>query len=64
LLLGLSKAPRDYPNAKNMPHVMVALDMVKNGRPVNVGDHIPYVICMGEFLFLILDITFIYVRRH
>jgi len=43
---GLSKAPRDYPNAKNMPHVMVALDMVKNGRPVNVGDHIPYVICM------------------
>ena len=42
---GLSKAPKDYPNAKNMPHVMVALDMVKNGRPVNVGDHIPYVIC-------------------
>lgn len=42
---GLSKAPKDYPNAKNMPHVMVALGMVKNGRPVNVGDHIPYVIC-------------------
>eukprot|EP00946_MAST-07B_sp_MAST-7B-sp1_P002978 g2978.t1 len=42
---GLSKAPKDYPNAKSMPHVMVALDMVKNGRPVNVGDHIPYVIC-------------------
>jgi DNA polymerase alpha subunit A len=41
----LSKAPKDYPNAKNMPHVMVALGMVKNGRPVNVGDHIPYVIC-------------------
>jgi DNA polymerase alpha subunit A len=41
----LSKAPKDYPNAKNMPHVMVALGMVKAGRPVNVGDHIPYVIC-------------------
>ena len=42
---GLSKAPKDYPNAKSMPHVMVAQAMVANGRPVNVGDHIPYVIC-------------------
>ena len=42
---GLNKAPKDYPDAKGMAHLKVALEMVKAGKPVNVGDHIPYVIC-------------------
>lgn len=42
---GLSKAPNEYPDAKNQPHLQVALAMMANGKAVNVGDHIPYVIC-------------------
>lgn len=41
---GLSKHPKDYPDAKGQPHVLVARRMLENDRPVNVGDHIPYVI--------------------
>jgi DNA polymerase alpha subunit A len=41
---GLSKHPDDYPDAKAQPHVLVAKQMIKNNRHVNVGDHIPYVI--------------------
>mmetsp|Transcript_16123 Transcript_16123/g.25102 ORF Transcript_16123/g.25102 Transcript_16123/m.25102 type:complete len:1003 (+) Transcript_16123:2-3010(+) len=41
---GLSKHPNDYPDGKSQPHVHVAKAMLKNNRPVNVGDHIPYVI--------------------
>ena len=41
---GLSKHPNDYPDAKSQPHVQVARMMLKNNRPVNTGDHIPYVI--------------------
>jgi DNA polymerase alpha subunit A len=40
---GLSKHPNDYPDAKSLPHVHVAKMMLKNNRPVNTGDHIPYV---------------------
>ena len=41
---GLSKHPNDYPDAKSLPHVQVAKMMLKNNRPVNTGDHIPYVV--------------------
>ena len=42
---GLNKDPKDYPDCKGQAHLQVALQMLKNNRPVNVGDHIPYVIC-------------------
>ena len=45
---GLNKAPNDYPDAKGQPHLQVALKMLKAGKHVNVGDHIPYVICTKE----------------
>jgi len=43
---GLSKHPNDYPDGKTQPHVHVAKMMLKANRPVNIGDHIPYVITM------------------
>ncbi len=43
---GLNKSPADYPDAKGQPHLQVALELIKRGRTVNVGDHIPYVICI------------------
>ena len=42
---GLNKAPQDYPDAKGQPHLQVALGMIKAGKTVAVGDHVPYVIC-------------------
>lgn len=45
---GLNKAPHEYPDAKSQPHLQVALSMMKAGKPVNVGDHIEYVICEKE----------------
>lgn len=42
---GLNKHPSDYPDVKGQPHLQVALNLIKAGRAVNVGDHIPYVIC-------------------
>jgi DNA polymerase alpha subunit A len=41
---GLSKHPNDYPDGNVLPHVFVAKQMLKHGRPVSTGDHIPYVI--------------------
>jgi len=41
---GLSKHPKDYPDGKSQPHVQVAKMMLQNNRPVNTGDHIPYII--------------------
>lgn len=41
---GLSKHPDQYPDGKSQPHVQVAKMMLKAKRPVNTGDHIPYVI--------------------
>jgi len=41
---GLSKHPNDYPDGKSQPHVQVARMMLKVNRPVNTGDHIPYII--------------------
>lgn len=42
---GLSKHPNDYPDGRSQSHVQVAKAMLKNNRPVNTGDYIPYVIC-------------------
>jgi len=42
---GLNKNPRDYPDHKGQPHLQVALKMLADNKPVNIGDHIPYVIC-------------------
>lgn len=41
---GLSKHPNEYPDGKSQPHVHVAKEMLRNNRPVNTGDHIPYII--------------------
>ncbi|CAB9498953.1 DNA polymerase alpha catalytic subunit (Fragment) [Seminavis robusta] len=41
---GLSKHPNDYPDGKSQAHVHVAKMMLKDNRPVNTGDHIPYII--------------------
>jgi DNA polymerase alpha subunit A len=41
---GLSKHPNEYPDAKSQPHVQVAKMMLGANKPVNKGDHIPYVI--------------------
>ena len=43
---GLNKSPKEYPDCKGQAHLQVALAMIKANRPVNVGDHIPYVICV------------------
>lgn len=43
---GLNKAPKDYPDCKSQAHLQVALRMVEQSKPVNIGDHIPYVICV------------------
>lgn len=45
---GLNKAPHEYPDVNAQPHLRVALAMMKAGKPVNTGDHIPYVVCEGE----------------
>jgi len=45
ILKSLTKSPRDYPDVKGQAHLQVALGMLKAGKVVNTGDHIPYVIC-------------------
>ncbi|XP_020584003.1 LOW QUALITY PROTEIN: DNA polymerase alpha catalytic subunit [Phalaenopsis equestris] len=45
----LTKPPEDYPDAKNQPHVQVALRLKKNGySSCSAGDTIPYVICCQQ----------------
>eukprot|EP01080_Neovahlkampfia_damariscottae_P007748 gene7748-12218_t len=41
----LSKDPKDYPDAKQLPHVMVAKRMIENGQPVAVKQRIQYLVC-------------------
>jgi DNA polymerase alpha subunit A len=43
---GLNKSPKDYPDCSGQAHLQVALAMLKANKSVNIGDHIPYVICM------------------
>ena len=45
---GLSKHPNDYPDAKSLPHVIVAKSMLQANKPVSTGDFIPYVICAAQ----------------
>jgi len=45
---GLTKNPKDYTNAKDMPHVKVALDLIAKGKSCKSGDFIPYVICKNS----------------
>jgi DNA polymerase alpha subunit A len=42
---GLTKDPKDYPDAKNQPHVQVALRLQARGKVVRPGQEIGYVIC-------------------
>lgn len=45
---GLTKNPEDYGDAKNLPHVAVALSLKKKGVNVGAGETVPYVIVVGE----------------
>ena len=45
---GLSKHLNDYPDAKSLPHVIVAKSMLQANKPVSTGDFIPYVICAAQ----------------
>jgi DNA polymerase alpha subunit A len=42
---GLTKDPSQYPDARHQPHVQVALRMKARNETVQVGMHIPYIIC-------------------
>lgn len=44
----LTKDPKDYPDAKNQPHVQVALRMLNAGDTVVGNQEIPYIICKTE----------------
>lgn len=44
----ITKPPRDYPDAKNQPHVQVALRLENRGKRVCPGQEIEYVICDVE----------------
>ncbi|XP_078168075.1 DNA-directed DNA polymerase [Carex rostrata] len=45
----LTKPPKDYPDAKNQPHVQVALRLEKNGDTrFSVGQTVPYIICIEQ----------------
>lgn len=42
---GLTKAPQDYPDAKNQAHVQVALRLQQRGKSIRAGQEVEYVIC-------------------
>ncbi|XP_051226430.1 DNA polymerase alpha catalytic subunit [Lolium perenne] len=45
----LTKAPEDYPDAKNQPHVQVASRLKQNGfSGCSAGDTVPYIICSQQ----------------
>ncbi|KAL6840254.1 hypothetical protein ACP4OV_030064 [Aristida adscensionis] len=45
----LTKAPEDYPDAKNQPHVQVAMRLRQNGYSgCSAGDTVPYIICSQQ----------------
>ncbi|KAJ8662546.1 hypothetical protein O0I10_001507 [Lichtheimia ornata] len=46
----LTKNPHEYADAKNQPHVQVALRMRAAGISVRAGDTIPYVICQVDHI--------------
>merc|ERR1712151_795206 len=45
---GLTKAPKDYPDAKHQPHVQVALREMARGKSVLAGQEVAYVICQSS----------------
>jgi DNA polymerase alpha subunit A len=45
---GLTKNPKEYADAKNMPHVKVALDLIAKGKSVKSGDFVGYVVCKNS----------------
>merc|ERR1711953_311376 len=45
---GLTKAPKDYPDAKHQPHVQVALRLIARGKSVLAGQEVAYVICQSN----------------
>ena len=47
---GLHKNPKDYPNAKNQPHLQVALRMLANNKPVNIGKVVLYSVLSRVFI--------------
>ncbi|KAG0194902.1 DNA-directed DNA polymerase alpha catalytic subunit pol1 [Apophysomyces sp. BC1034] len=46
----LTKKPEEYADAKNQPHVQVAIRMRSAGQSVRAGDTIPYVICQVDHI--------------
>ncbi|SCZ87769.1 BZ3500_MvSof-1268-A1-R1_Chr2-3g05237 [Microbotryum saponariae] len=42
----LGKNPQDYPDAKSLPHVQVALRMQAKGQSAKSGDVVPYIFCL------------------
>eukprot|EP00820_Chromera_velia_P008388 Cvel_20463.t1-p1 / transcript=Cvel_20463.t1 / gene=Cvel_20463 / organism=Chromera_velia_CCMP2878 / gene_product=DNA polymerase alpha catalytic subunit, putative / transcript_product=DNA polymerase alpha catalytic subunit, putative / location=Cvel_scaffold1837:21183-37852(+) / protein_length=1666 / sequence_SO=supercontig / SO=protein_coding / is_pseudo=false len=42
---GLTKLPNQYPDAKSLPHVQVALRMQQKGVKFSGGEEIPYILC-------------------
>ncbi|XP_010912024.2 DNA polymerase alpha catalytic subunit [Elaeis guineensis] len=45
----MTKPPEDYPDAKNQPHVQVALRLKQNGYSgCSAGDTVPYIICCQQ----------------
>ncbi|EIW79037.1 hypothetical protein CONPUDRAFT_126817 [Coniophora puteana RWD-64-598 SS2] len=43
----LGKNPEDYPDAKSLPHVHVALRLKAKGGSARAGDVIPYIFCVA-----------------
>ncbi len=48
----LTKAPEDYVDSRNQPHVQVALKLKAAGKSIKPGDFIPYVICKSSSTLL------------
>jgi len=44
----ITKPPQDYPDAKHLPHVQVALRLMARGKAVTSGQDIPYVISLAD----------------
>jgi DNA polymerase elongation subunit (family B) len=42
----LGKNPEDYPDAKSLPHVQVAMKMKAKGQSAKAGDVVPYIFCV------------------
>lgn len=43
----LTKAPAEYSDPQNHPHVVVAMRLIEKGRVLKPGDTVPYIVCRG-----------------